>query len=321
MYDNKKLLIGLFFTLVLLMIFSCILINAPKIYQEQLSKQPIKTKVDKKQKVVTNEQNHTKKIQKKPKITQEKAIIKQQQIIITKEDKSITLSGKFPSQQNIQHNLEILKKHPFNVTLKDVNIDENIKINPNWQSVLLKLMNVFEQNITSGKLSFLNNTLFIQAQVSSENQKKNIINLSKWIEDHGIKTSQNINIIKPKSQTTFKQKLAKLPELKYIKFKRLKSVIEAEAFPLLDKLSQMLKESPNVSLIIEGHTDSRGDAISNKILSLDRADAIKEYLVKKGIEQNRLETIGYGESKPAFSNEIDALRVKNRRVEFKIKGE
>lgn len=92
----------------------------------------------------------------------------------------------------------------------------------------------------------------------------------------------------------------------------------AESYPQLDGLLQMMKESPSMSIIIEGHTDNIGDPEQNKRLSLERAYNVREYLIKKGIAGKRIQFKGYGDTKPIADNETEDGKKQNRRVEFVI---
>jgi OmpA-OmpF porin, OOP family len=98
-----------------------------------------------------------------------------------------------------------------------------------------------------------------------------------------------------------------------------KSVLKPESFPELDRVVQMLNENPAMVIEVAGHTDNIGKAAFNQYLSERRAGAVKKFLTSKGIDANRITTIGYGETKPIVSNddEKDGREI-NRRVEFKI---
>jgi outer membrane protein OmpA-like peptidoglycan-associated protein len=89
------------------------------------------------------------------------------------------------------------------------------------------------------------------------------------------------------------------------------------SYPELDKIVEILKQK-KVRVRIEGHTDDQGDAAFNQQLSEKRAEAIKNYLVTKGLDPERFETVGFGESKPIADNKNEVGRSQNRRVEFLI---
>ena len=86
----------------------------------------------------------------------------------------------------------------------------------------------------------------------------------------------------------------------------------------LDKLITVLKNNPDTNINIYGYTDSVGSDSYNLTLSAKRADAVKAYLTSKGVSSSRLFTQGMGEANPVASNDTDAGRAKNRRVEFAI---
>ncbi len=86
----------------------------------------------------------------------------------------------------------------------------------------------------------------------------------------------------------------------------------------LDKLITVLKNNPDTNINIYGYTDSVGSDSYNLTLSGKRADAVKAYLTSKGVASSRLFTQGMGEANPVASNDTDAGRAKNRRVEFAI---
>ncbi len=93
----------------------------------------------------------------------------------------------------------------------------------------------------------------------------------------------------------------------------------ATSFTVLDAVVSALKNDRQIFLIeVGGHTDNAGDAASNKTLSQKRAEAVKAYLVSKGLETGRLTAVGYGQEKPIGDNKTPAGKQKNRRVEFNI---
>ena len=104
-----------------------------------------------------------------------------------------------------------------------------------------------------------------------------------------------------------------------IQFAYDKAEVLPVSFALLDELAKVIQENPHVQKIsIEGHASDEGDENYNLSLSKARAEAVRAYLVTKGIAADRLSSTGYGESKPLVANDTGQNREKNRRVEFNI---
>ncbi|MFO0547871.1 MAG: OmpA family protein [Polyangiaceae bacterium] len=107
--------------------------------------------------------------------------------------------------------------------------------------------------------------------------------------------------------------------LEQIQFDFGKATIRKVSDPLLDSIAQVLKEHPEVlKLEIQGHTDNKGSKTLNQKLSQDRANAVRDALIKRGIDGNRLTAKGYGMDVPIADNKTDEGRAKNRRVQFVI---
>lgn len=89
----------------------------------------------------------------------------------------------------------------------------------------------------------------------------------------------------------------------------------------LDELYMYLEKRPLLTIEIYGHTDNIGTPRRNKELSLERAKAVSDYLISKGLKDTRIKWFGFGSSKPIVSNDTEAQRKKNRRVEFKLNSQ
>ncbi len=94
--------------------------------------------------------------------------------------------------------------------------------------------------------------------------------------------------------------------------------LKPQSLPELDKLYSFLVQNPNLKIEISGHTDNQGAETLNLELSKNRALSVYNYLVKKGINKNRLSYKGYGASEPVASNDNEKGRKQNRRTEIKI---
>ncbi|EPC04322.1 flagellar motor protein MotB [Litchfieldella anticariensis FP35 = DSM 16096] len=89
-----------------------------------------------------------------------------------------------------------------------------------------------------------------------------------------------------------------------------------QAETVLDEVAERLVANPNVRVSIDGHTDSVGSAAYNQDLSQRRAQSVVDYLESRGVEQHRMRAQGFGEEQPIATNETDAGRAENRRVEL-----
>ncbi|MCB0309352.1 MAG: OmpA family protein [Bdellovibrionales bacterium] len=96
------------------------------------------------------------------------------------------------------------------------------------------------------------------------------------------------------------------------------TIIERESYKKLDQAVAILKKYNNLTVLIEGHTDSTGSASYNLKLSKERAESVRQYLTSRGVSLERLSIKGYGFSKPIASNSTSTGRAQNRRIEFKI---
>ena len=104
--------------------------------------------------------------------------------------------------------------------------------------------------------------------------------------------------------------------LKGLNFDTAKWDIKPQYYPLLDDVVRILKSNPGMRLEIQGHTDNVGSARYNMKLSQKRAEAVRQYLIQRGIAPSRLKAVGYGMTRPVTSNATAEGRAKNRRVEL-----
>jgi OmpA-OmpF porin, OOP family len=110
--------------------------------------------------------------------------------------------------------------------------------------------------------------------------------------------------------------------LQQVHFATGSATILADSFPMLMEITQLLRANPSIKKMrIEGHTDNRGGADYNLDLSKRRAASVRSWLVQHGIESGRLESEGYGLTRPIQTNDTNDGRAANRRVEFKITEE
>ena len=104
----------------------------------------------------------------------------------------------------------------------------------------------------------------------------------------------------------------------FVQFQHARDVLLPVSYPVLDSLVKVLVDHPSYNLRVSGHTDAEGKPDYNMDLSLRRAKACIDYIISRGISQNRLVYIGYGESRPIADNFNETGKARNRRVEFEI---
>jgi outer membrane protein OmpA-like peptidoglycan-associated protein len=117
----------------------------------------------------------------------------------------------------------------------------------------------------------------------------------------------------PKTKEISRGKLV----LSGVTFQPGKAVLTSNSYTILDQVYESLVEWPEVKLEIQGHTDNVGNNMTNLKLSQKRADAVRLYLIQKGIDSARLRSVGYGEEFPIADNHTAGGREKNRRVEMR----
>ncbi|MEZ4471080.1 MAG: OmpA family protein [bacterium] len=122
-----------------------------------------------------------------------------------------------------------------------------------------------------------------------------------------------------KKLTLVKVTKEKIIILQKVFFELDKDIIKPVSYPVLDEVAETMKAYTYIKKVeVQGHTDSQGKDDYNKDLSQRRADAVRKYIMDKGVEGERLTAVGFGEDEPIDTNKTKAGRANNRRVEFKI---
>jgi outer membrane protein OmpA-like peptidoglycan-associated protein len=117
---------------------------------------------------------------------------------------------------------------------------------------------------------------------------------------------------------TLQYEPAKTYVLKDLLFDTGKSTIQKSSYQCIDDLAALLLNRKTMVVEISGHTDNVGNPVDNMKLSQDRANSVRNYLIKKGIEPTRITAVGYGDTKPVADNSTPQGKQMNRRTEVKI---
>lgn len=115
----------------------------------------------------------------------------------------------------------------------------------------------------------------------------------------------------------YRQANSLVMSLNAISFRSGKSTIEPASFSVLAKVGDAIKLFPNAVLTVEGHTDNQGSDSTNLLLSQDRADAVRQYLISNlGVDAEKITSIGYGKARPIANNDTESGRARNRRIDI-----
>lgn len=242
-------------------------------------------------------------------------------VVITKDNSKTVISGIFSTNELMDQTVDKFKMFNNGVTVDNISVNENIT-DDKWYDVMENIAYYFSNNLEHAKLTFNENHLTISGLLLSKKAKDDIVSILESLKANGVYVTRKFDLIEAKTtKQKVKKDLYELLHSKTIEFEKQKATIKSETYALLDMIASKLQKFSDVNIVIQGHTDNTGTDEFNNKLSIDRAEAIKEYFVQKGVDENRLSTVGYGKTRPAFPNNSDKNRQKNRRVEFKIKGE
>lgn len=140
-----------------------------------------------------------------------------------------------------------------------------------------------------------------------------------------LSVNENLEIVSLKEYAELKKDLLLVPieigesiQLRNVFFVQSKAELKPESYPELDRLVKIMNENPTIEIEIGGHTDNQGLPSANLELSQKRVEAVRQYLISKGVAAKRMIGKGYGGSKPIAPSHSEENRQLNRRVEFKI---
>lgn len=186
---------------------------------------------------------------------------------------------------------------------------------PQWQHNMTALLAPGLKQIDNGQLRVDGKNIRLSGSVTNEAQRQQV--LSKAATALGADYTIT-NALKVSGQSV-QAKLDALLDERTVTFESGSSRITADGRDLLDDIVAILNEADTVNLLIAGYTDNTGTRATNVRLSIERASAVKHYLVEHGIKASTLSVMGYGADRPIATNATPEGRAKNRRIEFIVR--
>lgn len=225
----------------------------------------------------------------------------------------VVVSGKVPDEATHSAVLARLRE-----TYGTGNVVDQIEVGgvatpPNWSANVQKLLGPQLKQISKGQLKINGTQIDVKGEVSNEALRQqvassmaNALNPTYTIHN-GLRVSAS-------EQGLLDSTLAN----RTIEFETGSATLAPEGRAILDQMAGVLVTIPGKTIEIIGHTDNSGSRASNIALSQARADAVKGYLVTKGVDPRAMATMGVGPDQPIASNDTEAGRARNRRIEFRV---
>ncbi|NQY19724.1 MAG: OmpA family protein, partial [Campylobacteraceae bacterium] len=198
---------------------------------------------------------------------------------------------------------------------KEIIVKEEISNDINIDDINI----IKDEDIITATSAAKNNLLIIQDKL--KDTEKNELEISSSIENKEMDKTSVVKEVKMEEKTVdpqeVQEKINLILKTNKISFKRMSTSPTKKSKKTISNIANILKEYKNIKIEVAGHTDSKGKKAFNMNISEQRADSVKKVLISLGIDEKRVSSKGYGESKPLVKNN-GGYSILNRRVEFNI---
>lgn len=224
----------------------------------------------------------------------------------------VMVNGTVPDEDTHQAILAKLKTIYGNNVVDQIRV-ANVKTPPEWRQTVLNSIQPGIKDVSKGRLEFSGTSISLSGKVSSETARTGLAQSFGQGIPAVYKVRQQLDVAATE-QKVIDQALAN----RIIEFESGSTVLTPVGQKILDEMAIAINKVGNKSIKIIGHTDSQGNATTNLGLSLQRANAVKTYLIGKGVNAALLSTEGLGSTQPVADNATEDGRRKNRRIEFSV---
>lgn len=224
----------------------------------------------------------------------------------------VVVSGTVPDPQTKQAILDKMASI-YGANVVDQIQVANVKTPPEWRQTVLSTIQPAIKNVNKGKLEFLGTNIVLSGKVQSEEARNTLQQSFGAGVSPVYKVKQQLDIVATE-QKVIDQALAN----RIVEFESGSAVLTATGQQILNEMAIALNKVGNKPVKIIGHTDSQGNPTTNLGLSLQRANAVKDYLASKSVNPSLMTTEGLGSTKPVADNATEEGRKRNRRIEFDV---
>ncbi len=186
---------------------------------------------------------------------------------------------------------------------------------PQWSQYVQKLLAGSLRHVSHGRLSIQGNTIEIHGEVANEALRQQVVSEMAQALNPSYTITNGLRVA-VQEQSLMDQTLAN----RIVEFEPGSAVLRPVALPVLDDMARAMLQLSGKRFEVIGHTDGLGSRAGNVALSQSRAQAVKAYLVSKGVPMAAISTLGMGPDQPVASNDTDEGRARNRRIEFRVGG-
>lgn len=224
----------------------------------------------------------------------------------------VIANGVVPDEQTRQQILAKLKAIYGESVVDQIRVAA-VTTPPEWRQTVLNAIQPDLKNVSKGRLEIAGSSIQLSGKVPSEAVKTALTQQLTTGVPVVYKLKQLLEI-NASEQKLIDQALGN----RIVEFESGSAILTATGQRILDEMAIALNKVSNKSVRIIGHTDSQGNPVTNLGLSLQRANAVRDYLAAKGVNKTLLRTEGLGAKQPVADNNTEEGRRRNRRIEFEV---
>ncbi len=228
-------------------------------------------------------------------------------------DVPVVIKGVVATSSDKQQLLDKLKaQYPNKLVRDEIDVRSNISLPTNWQQIATAIIDSDISSIRQGRIDIHGTSISLHGKVSSPEQKQAIQNRIHTRLTDLYQLDNQLTVVE-EEQSLIDDTL----DNRIVEFESGSATLTPLGLGILDDMADVLRRVDK-PVVVTGHTDNVGNPDANLILSNERAKAVKQYLIGRGIAADRISIAGRGDTDPIASNDSEEGRTRNRRIEFTL---